>query len=62
MAGRQEEVADVVTFLASPASSHITGELLVVEGGNYLIESKAPKWQSIARRKKLQRARVWRNL
>jgi 3-oxoacyl-[acyl-carrier protein] reductase len=29
MAGRQEEVADAVTFRTSPESSHITGELLV---------------------------------
>ncbi|CAI8850741.1 hypothetical protein EMIT0P44_20070 [Pseudomonas sp. IT-P44] len=36
-------MADAVTFRTSPESSHITGELLVVDGGNYLIENKAPK-------------------
>jgi tropinone reductase I len=32
-AGRAEEVAAVITFLALPASSYVTGQLFVVDGG-----------------------------
>ena len=34
--GRPDDVADAVLFLASPASRHITGELLIVDGGLHL--------------------------
>lgn len=34
--GLPEDVADAVLFLASPAARHITGELLIVDGGLHL--------------------------
>ncbi len=41
-AGTAMEVAAMVAFLASPAASYITGQLMVVDGGNFLQESKGP--------------------
>src|SRR5205807_726359 len=40
--GRPEEIAAAIAFLASESASYITGQVIIIDGGNALQESKGP--------------------
>jgi len=40
--GRPDEVAAAIAFLASESASYITGQLIIIDGGNALQEYKGP--------------------
>jgi 3-oxoacyl-[acyl-carrier protein] reductase len=39
--GRVEEIASAVAWLASPAASYLTGQCLIIDGGNSIAEERA---------------------
>ncbi len=41
-AGSPQEVADLIAFLASDESTYITGQMIVIDGGNTIQEYKGP--------------------
>ena len=41
-AGTPKEVADLIAFLASDESTYITGQIIVIDGGNTIQEYKGP--------------------
>ena len=41
-AGKPQEVADLIAFLASDESTYITGQMIVIDGGNTIQEYKGP--------------------
>ena len=41
-AGSPDEVGDLIAYLASDESTYITGQMIVIDGGNTIQEYKGP--------------------
>ena len=45
--GTVEEVANVVSFLLSPSSSYMTGTVIEISGGKFVVQNPIDAWKSI---------------
>jgi 3-oxoacyl-[acyl-carrier protein] reductase len=41
--GTADEVASLIMYLASPAASYLTGQTLIIDGGNSIMEERGQR-------------------